>query len=142
MAGHTFIARIKVFFQRLFRKPVKEAPANEAPVKGQKIPLHILDGVCCGLSPTDRRVQDYLNRLVLKGEYKRPSSLASYRLEEEEEQAMKEEDYSKMLKQQYPSARVRRLWRYNADGSVYVKYKPKYEIPSEVHGGLNRWVGQ
>ena len=137
MAGHTFIARIRAFFQRLFRRPVKEAP-----VKGQKIPLHILDGVCCGLSPTDRMVQDYLNRLVLKGEYKRPSSLASYRLLEEEKQTMKEDDYSEMLKQQYPSARARRLWGYNTDGSVYVKYEPRYEIPSEVHGGLNSWVGQ
>ena len=79
MAGHTFIARVKAFFQRLFKRPAREAPA-----KGQKIPLHILDGVCCGLSPADLEVQDYLGRLVLKGEYKRPHSLESYELEEEE----------------------------------------------------------
>ena len=73
MAGHTFIARIRAFFQRLFRKPVKV----------QKVPLHILDGVCCGLSSADMRVQDYLYRLRLKDEYKKPRPIEGYLCDEE-----------------------------------------------------------
>ena len=46
--------------------------------------MHILDGVCCGLSPVDLEVQDYLDHLVWKGEYERPTSLEGYELEEEE----------------------------------------------------------
>ena len=138
MAGHTFIVKAKAFLQRLFRKPAREAPVKEEPVKGQKVPLHILDSLYHGLSPDEVRFQNYLSCLEEEGKYERPAFLEDYIQEEKE--AMKEEDYSKMMKQEWPSARVRRLWRYTDDGSIYVKYVPRYEMPCEVHGGLNSWV--
>ena len=73
MAGHTIVARVKAFFHSLFRKPVR----------AHKVPLHILDGVCCDLGPADRRVQDYLYRLRLKDEYKKPRPFEGYLCDEE-----------------------------------------------------------
>lgn len=79
MAGYTFIARARTLFRRLFRPRCKEEHGGS-----QKIPLHVLDGVCCGVSPADMEAQAYLDRLAWQGKYERPRLLEGYRLEEEE----------------------------------------------------------
>lgn len=76
MAGHTFIAKAKSLFARLFSR-------KSAKPRAQGIPLHVLDGVCCTLSKADLEAQDYLYRLRLQGKYKKPRPLAGYLCDEQ-----------------------------------------------------------
>ena len=145
MAGHTFIAKVKAFFQRLFRKPVKETPVKEEPVKGQKVPLHILDGVCCGLSPTEVEVQDHLDHLVWKGEYERPTSLEGYRLLEEERARFDADMKEARAKWEQGKEAERKVYAtigynppslYNDDDDEFRHSQERVEVLKKHHAGI------
>lgn len=123
MAGHTFIAKAKAFLAGLFRRPKREAPA-EAPAKGQTIPLHILDGVCCGCSAVDMEVQDYLYSLRLRNEYRKPRPLDCYLCDEEgitlgEFNARKRQRMEERIKEIRDEKGIRppRAWSYDSYGN-------------------------
>ena len=122
MARHTFIARIKAFLQRLFRKPVR----------AHKVPLPILDGVCCELGSTDREVQDYLRHLVLKGEYKHPRPIEGYLCDEEgidllEFNTRKEKEMEERKREIKFTRGIRPPcgWGYGSDGEAFRAKRPE-----------------
>ena len=122
MARHTFIAKAKAFFQRLFRKPVRT----------HKVPLHILDGVCCDLSSADRRVQDYLYKLRLKDEYKKPRPIEGYLCDEEgidliEFNTRKEQRMEERKREIKFTRGIRPPcgWGYGSDGEAFRAKRPE-----------------